>query len=87
VLHCELGFRLRNSETPGLKDPDSVDFPEYPDFFPESPGFTLKKPNSQVLCISSIDHLSLPYPFTYSENEGEDPSQNRGTLHPKEDQG
>jgi hypothetical protein len=25
-----------------------------------------------MLCISSIDHLSLPYPFTHPENESED---------------
>jgi hypothetical protein len=50
-------------------------------------GVHTENPNSQVLCISSIDILSLPYHFTYPENEGEDLSRNRGALHPKEDQG
>jgi hypothetical protein len=40
--------------------------------FPEVSGVHIENPNSQVLCISSIDHLSLPYPFTYPENESED---------------
>jgi hypothetical protein len=42
LLHCDLGFRLRNPETLGLKNPDSPEFPEFPDFFPEYPGFTLQ---------------------------------------------
>jgi hypothetical protein len=31
-----------------------------------------------VLCISSIDHLSLSYPFTYPDGESEGLSRDRG---------
>jgi hypothetical protein len=36
---------------------------------------------------TSIVNLSLPYPVTYPDNVSEDPSRDRGALHPKEDQG
>jgi hypothetical protein len=41
LLHCDLGFRLRNPDSPGSKNPDSPEYPESPDFFPEYPGFAL----------------------------------------------
>jgi hypothetical protein len=34
-------------------------------------GVHTENPNSQVLCISSIDHLSFPYPSTYPDGESE----------------
>jgi hypothetical protein len=47
-----------------LKDPDSPNFPEYPDVFPESPGFTLKtlihKCCAPLLLITSHFHILLP---------------------------
>jgi hypothetical protein len=85
MLHCELGFRLRNSETPGLKNPDSPDFPEYPDFFSESPGFTLKtlihKSCAVLLLIFSHFHTLLPIQMVRVKvrRETEEPSTQRRT--------
>jgi hypothetical protein len=68
-----------------LKDPDSPDFPEYPDFFPESPGFTLKtlihKCCAFLLLIFSHFHILLPIQKMRVKirRETEEPSTQRRT--------
>jgi hypothetical protein len=68
-----------------LKDPDSPDFPEYPDFFPESPGFTLKtlihKCCASLLLIISHFHILLPIQKMRVKirRETEEPSTQRRT--------
>jgi hypothetical protein len=57
------------------------------EFFPGVSGVHPANPKITKLCISSMAHLSLPYPFTYPDGESEGPSRDRGALHPKEDQG
>jgi hypothetical protein len=74
-------MKPRNS---GVENPNSPDFPECPDFFSESPGFILQTLNHK-LCISSMDHISLPYLFIYPDGASEGPTQDRGALHSKED--
>jgi hypothetical protein len=82
MLHCELGFRLRNPENPWLIDPTS---PEFRDFFPESLGFTLKtlihKCCASLLLIISHFHILLPIQKMRVKirRETEEPSTQRRT--------
>jgi hypothetical protein len=82
MLHCELGFRLQNPETSGLKNPDT---PEFPDFFPEYPGFTLKtlihKCCASPPLITSHFHILFPIQMVRVKvrRETEEPSTQRRT--------
>jgi hypothetical protein len=68
-----------------LKDPDSPDLPEYPDFFPDSPRFTLKtlihKRCASLLLIISHFHILLPIQKMRVKirRETEEPSTQRRT--------
>jgi hypothetical protein len=54
-------------------------------FFPGVSGVHPANPKITKLCISSVAHLSLPYPFMYPDGESKGLSRDRGALHPKED--
>jgi hypothetical protein len=68
-----------------LKNPDSSEFPEFPDFFPEYPGFTLQtlshKCSASPLLITSHFYILLPIQMVRVKvsRGNEEPSTQRRT--------